>query len=859
MRASVRPRGPLNAKIAIVGQSPGKEEVAAGEPFVGPAGKELNRQLVAAGIDRKLVYLDNVIPVMPRGIKEFIDIDGDDVAATPQYYQYESELYERLRAVKANVIVAAGAEALYALTRHTRITKRRGSMLSPVNELQQRHKKVVPILHPSGIIRGNALGRWYSIHDLKRVKQESVMPFLDLPERTLVVEPTFEEAMDFIDGCRACEAVGFDIEVSPRRRGWEVTALSFATTPNVAMSVPFCQRNVLDYFTMAHERAIWDSVTSILEDPRVMKVMHNACFDVGFMFERMGIRTMNMADTMVAARTLEPEFPAGLDFVASIYTREPYWKDEGKRNFKLIGDDKQFWTYNAKDSAVTLDAWESMKALLDKAGLTAQYDSTMQLVHPLCYMQSRGFAVEMANLEEVRQDMTEEITQVDMKLQRVYRRDLLDMATSCRMRSWLGERDQYLTKGRLDKASGERVNRKVGAARKKELEALMSLKYSSPKQVGEYFWNVLGLPPLRNTKHKVSTDATVMQRLRAKGLEAPGLILKLREMSKLVSGYLSEETGKGTRFSEDGRLRCSYNPVGARTGRLSSSDSVMGEGMNLQNLPPAFKKFVVNDPGKALVNIDYKMGELMVVAFCGPVPELIEAFCAGIDVHALTAAGIFGKDIGDVSREKGSWLGERSERDAGKAANHSGNYGVGINAFALKYELAYHEAKRILTAHYRTYPGIRDNYQRWIEEAIRRDQTLVNPFGRKRRFRGEMDGDTFRAAWDHFAQSTIADAVNRAVKFVYEDVPEVDLQGQVHDSIVFQLDLGLGWDCIAAVLQRIAAEMEKPITWVSPADDVQRTFLVPVDVSLGRNWARLEDVRYMLPDDLRHAWEVAAT
>jgi DNA polymerase I-like protein with 3'-5' exonuclease and polymerase domains len=85
--------------------------------------------------------------------------------------------------------------------------------------------------------------------------------------------------------------------------------------------------------TAEQEMQTWLAIAQILEDPRITKIGQNIIFDASFLLRKYGIKTRNVQDTMIQTGILTPDFPKGLDFITSVYTKEPYYKDIGKLAF----------------------------------------------------------------------------------------------------------------------------------------------------------------------------------------------------------------------------------------------------------------------------------------------------------------------------------------------------------------------------------------------------------------------------------------------------------------------------------------------------------------------------------------------
>ena len=121
--------------------------------------------------------------------------------------------------------------------------------------------------------------------------------------------------------------IAYDIEVDIFNG--EMTCISFAYAPDMVISIPFIGEDG-DYFTPPQEAEILLAIARILEDPTIPILGQNLVFDCHYMLRKYGIKTTNIHDTMVAQKTLLPDYPVGLHFICSLYTDLPYYKDDGK-------------------------------------------------------------------------------------------------------------------------------------------------------------------------------------------------------------------------------------------------------------------------------------------------------------------------------------------------------------------------------------------------------------------------------------------------------------------------------------------------------------------------------------------------
>lgn len=784
----VHPTGPIDAKIALVGEQPGKSEIwyrPRPTPFVGPAGRELDSCLCAAGISRHECYLTNVIKDLDHPIEYYIDLAKKPPRVSPDGQEYIDLLKEELEKCSANVIVAIGSIALFALCSRVGITKWRGSILESTILT---NRKVIGTLHPATIIppKNQYLNRHLIVFDLKRAETQSTTPDVSLKSREISLRPTFYDAMGFLTECITKGLKGDIIDYDIELFNEEVACISFAISPTRAICIPFIDSGG-DYFTLEQEAEVWVKIASILENPKIRKRGQNLAFDAHFLLRRYGIRAQSLYDTMVAQKILFPDYPVGLHFITTMYTDIPYYKDDGKRWFKTGGAWERLWNYNALDAISCAEAGPPQVRDLERQGNIATYERQRKLIPPLVYMMERGIRVDVEGMRKEGEECGEEIERLQ---------------------------------GELDTVVGRALNP------------------NSPKQLIQYFYVEKGYTPYRKRGGGLTTDDDALKRLARKGAKEATIIREMRELVKLKSNYLNVD-----KVDKDNRIRCSYNPVGTKFSRVSSSENIFGTGMNMQNWPHKALKYLLADEGYMLYTVDESQIESRIAAHVGNIRPMIDAFENGMDIHILTAALVFGKPYDEISDEEGSSPlagGRFSERFWGKKTNYGFIYGQGYRQWALQMELPETEAKWIHGRYHAAYPEVRQKYHTMIKAQLAENRTITNLFDRRTLFLDKWDDKLFRAGYSCMPQGTTGDKINeQGLNYIYydqESFAPVELLVQVHDSIGFQIPLSTPWLDHAEILIKIKRSLETPLVWK------EREFVVPVDFTIGFNFYKEGDL-----------------
>ena len=374
----VKPSGPSNAKIAIVGEAPGQNEERLGRPFVGGAGKILDYMLVEAGIDRSDCYLTNVMHIRPvnNDFGEFYEDAGRKVPGTLLMDGYR-RLFKELEEVKPNVIIALGNEAMKALTRKVGITKYRGSILT----VDGIGGKVIPTLHPASIMR-QWENRPLAVMDLKRALEESSTPKHMPIVRNWKKLETLSDIKTNVDYyLKTAKYISFDIETCNN----QISCIGFAMSDFMSFTIPICMFNK-SFWSEQDELKVWLEIKRLLESD-IPKIAQNANFDMFYLMFTVGIDVKNLwMDTMIAHHCIYPELPKSLATLCSIYTREPYYKD-------MIGTD--YYHYNCLDCMITYECAMAIDKELEEFEMHDFYHKYLNHLIPiLLNMQLRGVRVD---------------------------------------------------------------------------------------------------------------------------------------------------------------------------------------------------------------------------------------------------------------------------------------------------------------------------------------------------------------------------------------------------------------------------------------------------------------------------------
>ena len=345
---------------------------------------------------------------------------------------------------------------------------------------------------------------------------------------------------------------------------------------------------------------------------------------------------------------------------------------------------------------------------------------------------------------------------------------------------------------------------------------------NSPKQVGEILFDELKL----DSKHKksksgsYSTSEEVLLSIKDKH-PVVGLILTYRELKKLISTYIA---ALPTYINPTtGKIHTTYNQTTTATGRLSSSNP------NLQNLPirsergQLIRRAVIPDEGCMFLSADYSQIELRLMAHFSQDPHLLQAFHSGQDIHAATAAKIFGIPIEQVTKE---------QRRQAKTANFGIIYGISAFGLSQQLDCSRTEAKALIDGYFAAFPGVIDFIERQ-KELARNTGYAITLFGRKRYLPDILSRNaTVRSFAERNAvnspiQGTAADIIKMAMVTINRRLKEEGLKAkmimQVHDELNFNVPM----DEVERVKQIVVNEMQNVVHLSIP---------LIADCGVGKNW-----------------------
>lgn len=848
-------RGPLTARVMVVGEAWGADEARLGAPFVGPSGRLLGELLSAVGINPEEVYYTNLVNERPPSNDLMAWMTPEGLPQGP-LIQGLLDLQAEIARVNPNVIIPVGNFPLRFICGKGNWKKKegpsgignyRGSILQGTALTGGR--KCIPTYHPAAVLRQYTLKHICKL-DLGRAMREQQYAEIRRPGQCIVIDPrgpdrdawgewlksspgTPSPAFKYTEGWQV------DPATEGERRSNSDTFLSgdIEYLGGKLLCIGFTRSDDVSIVFKTNDASDLEFIRGILLSG-VPLCFQNGMFDCSILEWFYSIECIQYLkhDTMVAMHCAYTEFAKDLGFIGSVFTEEPVWWDKANWKESAWVESAGMLYYNAKDVRVTHSA---MLQLLDDElvdpEIRAAYDYEMSLIQPLWEISKRGVAIDTKRLMTLREQLESELVLIGKSLKVL---------------------------------NGRELNVKSGP------------------QVIQFVYEILGCPRVggKTPTGAWSTDdvtlATIQLKCRdERQRQGIKLVRSARERRDLISKFCEIE------LDTDERMRCHYDPAKTDTSRLSSRKFYpTGNGANLQNVPrdTRVRSVFVPDRGYIFGYADLKSAESLVVAHITGDPEMLrlhspEYMDGQRDGHKYVASFLLGKPIDQVTKD---------DRYLGKRVRHAGNYGMSwhklmqlINADAQTTGVSVDaaQAKALITKYRQLHPYL----QNWWDDVslqLQKTHTIYTRHGRKRVFYDRPDSilpeaiaydpqgtvaqtlnmgllridtryhrvghDNWMRQWDMAHQ--LADQLNAEMCAALED-KGFQMLLQVHDAIGFQVPEAN----IDAACALLPALMDIPIPikrrGIEPYD-----IHIPIDIQVGYNWGEYDSKKPDLnPNGLR--------
>ena len=569
----------------------------------------------------------------------------------------------------------------------------------------------------------------------------------------------------------------------------KIVGFSMAVEEGVACYVPLKHKSQnRDLFVLESDEikqldfaTVAKYLSPIMTDKSILKIGHNIKFDMHFFAQVIGKENeiFPIEDTAVLSYDLDSsEHGHGMDELAekflsykTIHYEDVCGTGKDKITFDYVPLDKALG-YAAEDADITLRLYNVLKPRLIKEKKIAVYENyDRPLIALLQKMEKQGVMVDKQKLMSLSQEF-------DKKLKE-YEQEIYQLA-------------------------GEEFN--IG----------------SPKQIGEILFGKLGAKGKKTATGAWQTGADVLENLAAEGNLLAAKILNWRGFSKLKSTYTDALLNL---LDKDSRLHTTFSQTVVNTGRLASSNP------NLQNIPirsdegKKIRECFIAKEGCKIIASDYSQVELRLLASVADVKGLKHAFDQGIDIHAATAAKVFGVPYDEV---------DSNMRRHAKAINFGIVYGISQYGLAKQIDVSNEEAKKYIDAYFAQMPEIK-KYMEQTTMFAHQYGYVMTPFGRKCSIMGINDknkrivANAERAAINAPIQGGAADIIKRAMIAVQRELEEggykTKMLLQVHDELVFEAPLD--------EVEKAAAMIKKTMEGVV---DLAVPFVA--EVGIGDDWTQ---------------------
>lgn len=839
-------------RIAIIGEAPGANETAAGQPFVGASGQLLDGLLARANINRAACFVGNVCQIQPP---------GNNIAKFPweskEIQQGLAVLREDLAKFQPNLCILLGNTPLRAAQGHLqhKVTDMRGTVFRcQVQGSPMENTKCMATYHPAAVLRNYAWKRIVEF-DLQRARIHGTHNNLTIPNRLFDVSLTADQICEKLSEImQKRQTVAIDIE------GYlnAMSCISVATSDSYCFIIPFSKLNGGNYWSPDDEQKIWYMLSRFLADPNVGKILQNSLYDNFVLAFGHRCPIINVIDdTMLKHWELFCELEKGLGFQASIYTNEPYYKYQRDSRTSL----KEFWEYCCRDSAVTFEINERLDATLTPQA-KEHYRFNVQMLRPLLYMEMRGMIFDSEAAQNRSRDIIEQLSLYQHRLNLCFgavptKQDVRDKCCYKRDPSRLKTGVEpallaYLDKPELTEAEQGRMS----------LLAKVGVNVESPAQLAKLLYEQAGYPVQykkdpKTGKQSVSTDVLSLLTIYRKHPD-PIIrsILRMRALS-------TEHSTLKASCDKDGRMRSGFNVVGTETGRLTCYASPTGNGYNLQTATKSHRHFFRADPGYWFFQVDLSGADgWTVAAHCARLgdPTMLDDYKYGIKpAKVLALLYEHGPRINNIPRVELKEMCKTVDTDdwryfAYKRVQHGTNYGMGERTMAAQilkdsYHLTgkpvYVEPRfcKQIQSLYLTRYGAVNKWHRWVQDQIHTKGYLVSASGHKRWFFGRRnDIQTFKSAYSDEPQQNTTYAINLAIFRLWTDEwNRVEVGGttkliveplhQVHDAVCGQFPKDRTEECVAALrrwLNNTLVIADQPI-------------VIPYEGGYGPSWGELKE------------------
>ena len=483
-----------------------------------------------------------------------------------------------------------------------------------------------------------------------------------------------------------------------------------------------------------HLEFYYHGLERIMEDKDILKIFHNAVFDLKFMkyhlFGNGDIRIRNIFDTYLSEKVLTAGIKVGhsLKAVAKKYLNIEMDKTE-QTGFRKGQDLTESQIKYAVDDVEVLEGiFEKQKLELLQAGLIPTARLEFSIIPAVVDIELYGMQIDTDKLKKLERELT--------KMQEELHNNLKELCES------------YVEEGQ-----GDLFGRKN------------QVNFNSPAQVKKI---------LSKMGHHVSSTGT--ETLKKLHCDFAREMVKYRKTSKLLSSFVKKLPKHIN--PKTGRIHPEFPQMGTDTGRFACQNP------NLQQIPheQEWRDLFTAKPGYKILTADYSQIELRIMAEFSQDKAFLDAYSQGIDLHAKTASDVFRAPLDKVTKE---------QRTVAKTINFGLCYGMTQKGLSSRLNIDEYTAHKFITAYYKAYPVVKNTLDRLGLKAVR-EGCSTTILGRKRYFSKPesfaQEKAIERKGRNTPVQSTCGDILKKAIFYIQEHIWNLDawIINLVHDEIVIE-------------------------------------------------------------------------
>jgi uracil-DNA glycosylase family 4 len=817
MNIYVPAMGNASAKLMLLGDAPSYAEESALQPFVGPAGRELDRILRSAGMNRGDLWISNVCKYMVPFSNEhkkasFLTRCQE---AGINYEEQIDDLRREIQTINPNCILALGNTALHALTGKQPLRDYRGSILST-----WLGKKLVSTYHPAHFLhqeKSESAAYWekqVAIFDFKRAWEQAQFPEINLPSRNLHIARNSSDVYSFINDHKN-NKLSIDIEAA----NCVPICIGLAYDKHEGLTIP-----LWDGISNSDIVQCWLLLGRLLLDKRISKIGQNFKYDQD-KITRLGLPIDTLySDTMLKAFCINPELPKNLAFNTSVYTHEPFYKNEGMYE----GSQKDLFIGCARDACVTYEVDDAQEFDIIELGCSDYYHNFVMPLHNLyLHIENNGFTIDNAKREAL-------------------------------LRKYINwdERLRF----ELFNHTGDYIN------------------VNSWKQVDKLLYDKLAIPYRKGTGEEVLTSLlnnVVKDPIKRAVIEN---ILESRRVRKTIGNSLAAlcdfdgkmrttyficlDTGRSSTGQQDPPIRPAQEIIeigddGKRKKKKKSLGAAFQTLTKHGDIGPDVRSMYVAELGHIFLQADSSQAEARVIFLLAEDYEALSDIDSH-DYHALTASWFFGGCEDDYSKKK---LGYESPiRFAGKTLRHAGHLGAGkrraaieTNTQARKYKInltiSEAQAGKALEVFHKKQPKIKQIFQASVIKCLENKRRLIAPVpygvdakvGGGRTFFERWGDELFRQAFSYLPQRTVSENTKAAALRIRERDKSIKIIVESHDALL--VDVLIEQKVEAAKI--LNEEFTRPIDF-STCSIPRGQLIIPCEVEEGYDYYNMSKFKHLV-------------